>query len=55
MLNKESVYTAITRTSKYCVLIAENSALHKAIETSEGKNKRTFLAEFLKEAIDESK
>ena len=52
MLNKELVYTAITRTSKYCVLIAENSALHKAIETSEGKNKRTFLAEFLKEAID---
>lgn len=47
MLNKEQVYTMLTRAKKYCVLCAENKALRYAVSHSEVKNKQTFLKVFL--------
>lgn len=43
MLNKEQVYTGITRAKKRCSFIFETKALNKAITTSGVKYKRTFL------------
>ena len=43
MLNKEQVYTGITRAKKKCSFIFETKALNKAITTSGVKYKRTFL------------
>lgn len=47
LLNKEMVYTMLTRAKKYCVLCAENKALRYAISNSEVKTKQTFLKSFL--------
>ena len=47
MNTKELVYTAITRASKHCTLLAENSALRHAINTSSTAHKNTFLRELL--------
>lgn len=47
LLNKENVYTAITRGKKHCTIVAESSALHKAISTSEINSKMTFLQSML--------
>jgi len=47
LLNKEMVYTMLTRAKKYCVLCAENKALRYATSQSEVKNKQTFLKAFL--------
>ena len=49
MLSRELLYTAITRASKYCTLIAENKALRYAIKTTSVENKQTFLKEMLDE------
>lgn len=49
MLTKELIYTGITRSKKYCVLVAENSALRYAIGQSNISTKKTFLKEFLQE------
>lgn len=43
MLTREWVYTAITRTTKHCTLIAENKALKYAINQSAIEEKQTFL------------
>ena len=43
MNNSELLYTAITRAKKYCVLIANNYAVVKSIQTKEVKTKQTFL------------
>lgn len=51
LLNKEMVYTMLTRAKKYCILCAENKALRMAIRTSSVKVKQTFLCNFLKSAI----
>ena len=49
MNNSELLYTAITRAKKYCVLIANNYAVVKAIQTKEVKTKQTFLKDMLLE------
>lgn len=43
MLSKQLVYTAFTRASNKLVVICENGALHKAIETDHGSTRNTFL------------
>lgn len=47
MNNSELLYTAITRAKKYCVLVGNNTAITKAINTKEVKTKQTFLKEML--------
>lgn len=47
MLTKQLVYTLLTRAKKLCVLVAQNTALRKAISTNFVSEKRTFLGEFL--------
>ena len=48
MNTRELVYTALTRASKGCVLVAEQKALKHAIMTSQTVVKNTFLKELLK-------
>jgi exodeoxyribonuclease V alpha subunit len=47
MNNCELLYTAITRAKKYCVLVANNYAITKAIQNKEVKTKQTFLRDML--------
>ena len=47
MNNSELLYTAITRAKKYCVLVGNNYAIRKAIQTKEVKTKQTFLKDML--------
>ena len=47
LLTVEMLYTAITRASKHCVLIAEDKAINHALKTVEQKTKQTYLARFL--------
>lgn len=47
LLNKEMVYTGISRASKKCILCAEGSALRYAIENSNIVLKQTFLKQLL--------
>lgn len=47
MNNSELLYTAITRAKKYCVLVGNNYAISKAIQTKEVKTKQTFLRDLL--------
>lgn len=47
LLSREFVYTGVTRASEGCILIAENRALHYAIEKTSGNNRRTFLKDML--------
>ena len=49
MNNSELLYTAITRAKKYCVLVGNNYAIRKAIQTKEVKTKQTFLKDMLLE------
>lgn len=49
MNNSELLYTAITRAKKYCILVGNNYAISKAIQTKEVKTKQTFLREMLLE------
>ncbi|MEG1482609.1 AAA family ATPase [Clostridium sp.] len=48
MLNVEILYTAITRASKHCKLIAESKAINYAIRTVDTNTKQTYLDRFLK-------
>lgn len=48
MLNKEMLYTMMTRAKKYCVIVGENSAIRQACANSGVKNKKTFLCDLLK-------
>ena len=48
LLNKEQIYTAITRAKKHCTIIAQSSALFTGIQTSEINSKLTFLCNMLK-------
>lgn len=48
LLSKQLVYTAITRTSGKCVLIAETGALYRAIKNDSSNSRRTFMRYFLK-------
>jgi len=47
MNNSELLYTAITRAKKYCILVGNNYAINKAIQTKEVKTKQTFLRDML--------
>ena len=47
LLSRQFVYTGITRSSKACVMICENKALYKAINTDSGGTRRTFLYDLL--------
>lgn len=49
MNNSELLYTALTRAKKYCILVGNNFAVSKAIQTKEVKTKQTFLREMLLE------
>ena len=49
MNNSELLYTAITRAKKYCVLVGNNYAISKAIQTKEVKTNQTFLRDMLLE------
>lgn len=49
MLNKQWVYTALTRSSKYCVMVVENKALRHAIRTNNSNKRNTFLLSMLVE------
>lgn len=51
LLSKEFVYTGITRASGGCIVIAENDALHFAINKTAGGSRRTFLKEMLMEDV----
>ena len=47
LLSRQFVYTGITRSSKGCVMICENKALHHAIRTDHSGLRRTFLYDLL--------
>lgn len=53
LLNKELIYTLITRAKKYCVLIAESHALRHAIAQSNVSIKQTFLKFFLNKELND--
>lgn len=48
LLSKQLVYTAITRSSNKCVVVAETGALQKAIKTDGSGIRRTFMRDLLK-------
>jgi exodeoxyribonuclease V alpha subunit len=48
LLSREMAYTMVSRASSRGLLLAESTALHKAIETSISKDRRTFLADIIK-------
>ncbi|MBP3707143.1 MAG: AAA family ATPase [Clostridia bacterium] len=47
LMSKEWLYTAITRAKKYCILVGQNSMLHKAVQVSSVSKKQTWLQEML--------
>lgn len=47
LLNVEMLYTAMTRASKHCIVVAEDNAIKKAIKTVEQNTKQTYLNRFL--------
>lgn len=53
LLSKQMIYTAFTRASEKLVVICENGALHKAIETDHGSTRNTFLKDLLVRDKDE--
>lgn len=51
MLNRQLVYTGMTRASKYLFLVTEKKALEKAIKTDNSKKRNTFLKKMLRSAV----
>lgn len=51
LLSREWLYTALTRAKKHCILVGQNTALHRAVKISSISKKRTWLSEFLKQQI----
>ncbi len=49
LLSKNLIYTGISRASKGCVMICENSALRKAVSIDHSGNRNTFLPSLLEE------
>lgn len=49
MLSCEWLYTAITRTMKYCNLVGETKAIRRCCSISQGGQKKTFLPYMLRE------
>lgn len=54
LLSKEAVYTAMTRSSKYCTIVAENKALRYAIRHTSVEDKQTFLQDLLLQSTTQS-
>lgn len=55
MLNKELLYTMITRASKNLILVAQNKALRYAVTKHQIINRQTYLVDLLEELCDKSK
>ena len=49
LLNKEMIYTMLTRAKQKCILCSQNKALHYAISRSNVRSKQTFLKTLLQE------
>lgn len=47
LLTRSQIYTGISRSSKGCVVVAENKALHHAIRTDDKGSRRTYLYDLL--------
>lgn len=47
LLDKQLVYTLVTRTKDKCILLVENNALCKAINTDASNNRKTFLGDII--------
>lgn len=55
LLSREFIYTAITRASKKCILVAQNSALRYAIGNESTSKKYTHLIQLLYEKLHPKK
>lgn len=55
LLQKNLLYTAITRAQKLCILIGEPRAIAMAIHKKDAQKRVTFLKKMLQEAISENK
>lgn len=54
LLNRQWVYTAITRASKKCVFLFENDALRYAISKDDSTKRNTYLVDLLRDvSVDE--
>ena len=47
LLQRNLIYTAITRAKKLCILIGQSKAIAMGIKNNKGKKRNTFLKEFL--------
>jgi exodeoxyribonuclease V alpha subunit len=47
LLQRNLVYTAITRAKKLCIVIGQSKAIAMAIRNNKGNERKTFLKEFL--------
>ena len=47
LLQRNLVYTALTRAKKFCIIIGQPKALAMAIRNNKGVERTTFLSEFL--------
>jgi exodeoxyribonuclease V alpha subunit len=54
LLQRNLIYTAITRARSLCIIIGEPKALAIALRNNKGTQRTTFLQKFLKESINSS-
>ncbi len=47
LLQRNLIYTAITRAKKLCILIGQGKAIAIGIKNANGNQRNTFLKEFL--------
>lgn len=52
LLSKQLVYTAITRASKQCILLAESGALNKACKSDSSTFRNTFVGQFIQQELN---
>lgn len=55
LLQRNLIYTAITRAKKLCILIGQPQAIAMGIKNDKGTIRKTFLTRFLNEGSDEQK
>ncbi|WP_144624893.1 AAA family ATPase [Bacillus velezensis] len=53
--SRQLVYTAITRTREYCIVIAMKNTFVKAVQKDDVSFKRTYLADYLKDLSENSR
>lgn len=51
LLSKQLVYTAITRASEKCIVLAENGALYKACLSDNSSFRNTFVGQFIQQEL----